>query len=110
MEEETEYITVEEKNIQEVIQYFLDGSPWGEMCGTLPVKEKEWEYILRAFKKLFKQDAITREFIIDISTLFTFINEQIVNLFEGSMLEAVDGGLVDMMVNENGEIIFKAKD
>jgi len=101
---------VQEESVRELLQYFFDSTKIGEKCGSLPIEEDRWIVILKDFKKKFNQDPITKEYKVDVSGLFIFVNEQMMNFIESVMLGLVDDGLMIMSVDQKGDIVFRRKD
>jgi hypothetical protein len=103
-------IFVHERDIQETLQYFFDNTEWGFKCGGhLPLKEEEWKRVIKEFKKYFNRDPIENEYVVTEARLYDFINNQIYQMVEFTMLEMTDAGLVEMVVDSNGNIAFQNK-
>jgi hypothetical protein len=106
-----EPIEVHEEHIRETLQYFFDHTQWGEMCGGhLDVEPEEWDRILEDFGNFFTIDPVTREYVISEEKLYSFINDQVYQLVENTMMRMADMGIVTVGVDKNGEIVFTRVD
>ena len=104
-------LRIHEKDIQDVLQFFFDGTQWAMSCGGyLLIEDEEWNNIIKDFKRTFKQDRYSKEYIIYDYAMFKFINDQIMTLVDMTILRLVDEGLGELAVRNDGEIIFRKKD
>lgn len=108
--EDAPSLQVHADDVQRTLQYFFDNTEWGVKCGgRLHIEQKEWDQILHEFKQYFKKDPITNEYELTESKLYDFINNQIYVMVENTMFHMTDAGLVDMVVDSEGNICFQNK-
>ena len=83
-----EPIYVHPDHVQETLQFFFDHTQWGESCEEgLFIEPDEWKRIIKEFQKVFHFDPIECEYIVEEQILYTFINEQVYQLAEKTMLD-----------------------
>jgi len=111
MSNEPDYIMdVMPEEVQPLLQYFFNYSGWGDISNNqLPVKEKEWAVIIKDFIRQFKYDPFSQVYMVSNTDLFNFVNNQIQYLLENTMLDMVDLGLMELLVDKNGNICFRNK-
>lgn len=79
MENEDDYMFVDEDYIREYLQSFLDHTNLADQAGSCTLSEDQWSEEIESFKKTFTREW-NGEYKVDIDKLFIFINNIVLHL------------------------------